>query len=597
MAPAKKKNKFSGIEKNRKKNKPNESNSASVESKRNNSADNKKRKQPDKKGQQQTKKNRQKSDNQQSKKQKHHNYRKTKQQQQRKQQKKPKQQQERTQKSQDKKIPQKKKVEKILKVSPKIILSKNERRDEYLSQFITRIENFINQKLFIEDGSRMIVAVSGGVDSAVLLDSLMVLTETHHYNLTVAHYNHNLRGSSSDRDEEFVKNLAKKYDLQFISSRGKVKQYSEKHSLSVEHSARILRYMFLERTARKQGTSIIATAHNLDDSAETFLLNLIRGSGLTGLSGIPPKRGIGRNVTVIRPLIEFKKTELLEYAKKRNLKWQEDETNVMLNYTRNRIRHELIPGLQKNFNPSIIDTINRSARLINGADKFISGHVKDILPDIVIDKQSDRFSVKISLLRTFDDFFQGEIIQAALDKHLQIKFLSMNSIDRILKLQESSVGAVHEIQKQVVAIKERNKIIFARKNSIHRCNMIINKNGEFDTGKYKLRLTEVSKRSIRYKRDPNVEFLDMDKIPMLMTLRNWTPGDSFNPLGLNGTMKVSDFLTNIKVSSLERQNVLVLASKNDIIWVCGRRISENYKIEKNTKRVVKAEFIEKKENN
>ena len=158
-----------------------------------------------------------------------------------------------------------------------------------------------------------------------------------------------------------LRRLCAEYNIPLYTANGRVKQYAEKNSVSIEMAARFLRYSFFERTTRNIKADYMATAHTADDSAETFIMNLLRGSGLTGLSGISSRRPFIKDVMLIRPLLTMKKADLIKYAKKRKLEWHEDETNSLMQYTRNKVRHELLPGLAKDYNPAIIDVINRSA--------------------------------------------------------------------------------------------------------------------------------------------------------------------------------------------------------------------------------------------
>jgi tRNA(Ile)-lysidine synthase len=474
----------------------------------------------------------------------------------------------------------------------KSILSHDQKSEPFLKDFYSRLKNYLENTLYIEDKSEILIAVSGGIDSVVLLDAMCVLSEKHNYKLIVAHFNHSLRGKASNEDEIFVRHLAENYKLPFHHSKGKVKQFAEKNSNSIEQAARILRYLFFERTARSIHSSLVATAHTADDSAETFLMNLIRGTGLTGLSGIPEKRPLSKNVSIIRPFLFLKKQDLKEYARLRNLSWREDESNSLLNFTRNKIRHELLPKLVNDFSPAIVDIINRTSKLFNGADEFIDEYVKNAVSDILTDKGSDRFSINIPLLQTFSEFIQGEIIQSALNKHFQMQPLSLQTIDRILDLQNSPVGSICEIMKQAIVLRDRQQLIFSRTRQENKCNMLIERTGVFKAGRFRLTLSEVNKKKVKFALDPKIEYFDMDLLPIMLTLRNWRDGDTFQPLGMAGTVKVSDYLTNEKIPLIDKPNVLVLSTKSDIVWICGKRASDKFKVTESTKKYIKAVFEE-----
>lgn len=478
-------------------------------------------------------------------------------------------------------------------ISENILLTAEQSEEPYFIKFYQVIERFFETELFLESGAGLVAAVSGGVDSVVMLDTLANLAKKKRFRIAIAHFNHNLRGEESYEDEKFVSNLAKMYNIPYFTASSKVADYAQKNSLSIEAAARQLRYRFFEKTARTIKANFVITAHTADDSAETFLINLLRGSGLTGLSGIPSKRRLIKDVSIVRPLISCKKKDLLEYAKMRSLEWREDSTNQQINFLRNRIRHELLPLLEKDFSPSVISLINRTSKLICGADDFVTSHIVNMLEYLIVDKSNDRFSVKLPLLLTHSEFIQGEALQYAISKHFQMPPLSMNIIDRVLDLHRSPVGAICELAPNIMAVRDREVLIIARKPSAMNISEAIKKTGVYEIGGYKLILSEVELKDVQFNSDPNIEYFDYDLLPKALYLRSWQAGDSFKPLGSSGSIKVGDFLTNNKISLLDRQNILVLATKQSIIWVCGMRISDKFKITKTTARAIKAEFEKK----
>ncbi len=470
-------------------------------------------------------------------------------------------------------------------------LSNNPKNNPIFLKFVQKIEHFLINDMLIDGTSKIVLAVSGGVDSMTLLDVMAILAEKYQFKLAVAHFNHNLRGADSNKDLEFVKNEAKEYGLPFYCASGKVKKYAEKNSISIETAARILRYNFFERVSRNFNADFVATAHTANDSVETFFINLFRGSGLTGLCGIPFRRQFIKDVLLIRPLIDFKKSQLIEYANIRNIKWREDSSNSLLEYTRNKVRLDLIPKLENDFNPSIVDVINRTTKLIQSADKIIHSYVKKHLSDVIENVSPDSFYINIPIFSTFDKFVQGEMIQTAFLKYFRLTPPTLAKIDRILDLIDSETGAFFEITKSITVAKDRNYLVFFKNFEKKDVNLIISKIGTHTINGYKINLQEVNKRQVKLSNSPNEEYLDFDLVPSLLYVRNWKEGDSFQPLGMQGTMKISDFLTNQKISFLERSKVLVLCSKNDIIWIIGKRINDKYKITEGTKRFLKIELI------
>ncbi len=463
--------------------------------------------------------------------------------------------------------------------------------DPPVRSFLKAIEKYIHNDLFVDKNASILICVSGGVDSVTLLDVLAVLSVTYCFKLYIAHFNHQLRGKNSEEDKAFVKELAKSYGIPFFSESANVAQYVEKNSLSIEQAARSLRYKFFERIAVRHKANLVAIAHSLDDSAETFLINLFRGSGLTGLSGIPSRRKFVKDTYLIRPFLKHKKSEIIRYARKRNLEWREDESNKSDDFTRNRVRNDLLPKLQKDFTPAIIEILNRTARHLNGADSFISEYVSDRLQYLVVDKTSDRFAVKLPLLGTYNEFIQGEIIQAALSKYYRLPIQSFNVIDRIIGLNKSPVGAICEVGDNIIVLRDRQLLIFSRKRDTFDFDEVIDTTGKFGIGRMKLILEEVGRKDVIFTDNPNVEYFDMEFMPRKLQLRTWRKGDIFKPIGMDGSVKISDLLTNLKIPLIDKQDVLVLSDRIDIFWVCGQRMGEKYKISGKSKKVLRAEYV------
>lgn len=469
-------------------------------------------------------------------------------------------------------------------------------KDSYINGILQKVAHYIRTELFLDNGTKIVLGVSGGIDSVAMLDILHLLTESFQFQLVVAHYNHNLRGKNSDEDEKFVKELSEQYGLEFYHSKGRVRQYAQKNSLSIEQSARVLRYLFFQRVAIASESPFIATAHTRDDVAETFLMNLIRGSGLTGLSSIPPRRSLNKKITVVRPIIILYKEELIEYCNKRGLNWREDESNVMLNYTRNRIRHILLPLIKEQFNPNIIDVLNRTSKLLASADIMIQEYIERYIQNLIEVFDSNTVGLKLQLLRTYNEFLQGEIINNLLNKYFQLPYINQNIIQSLCNLIDNSVGAIFWLNSKLFAVRDRDFLIFARKKDVEKVNVLIEKTGKYQINNKIIHLKKMNKKNIKFDNNPNIEYFDYDLIPHTLTIRNWQSGDSFIPLGMDGSVKISDFLTNIKISPLDKPKVLVLVAKDEIMWVMGYRISDKYKVTDNTENILKVEIVEIKKN-
>ncbi|OGU90889.1 MAG: tRNA lysidine(34) synthetase TilS [Ignavibacteria bacterium RIFOXYA2_FULL_35_10] len=487
----------------------------------------------------------------------------------------------------------------------KVDIEKPDKKED--SQFtdilIKRVENFLFNELYIEDGDRILIAVSGGVDSVTLLDIMYRLSKFHNFKIFPVHFNHKLRGKQSDEDEKFTKKISTSYRLEFFSGTGDVRQYASKNSLSIEHSARILRYNFLERAAQHFNCSMVATAHTLDDMTETFFLNLLRGTGLTGLCGIPKKRYLTKKIFLIRPLINISKYDLKTYAGQRGIKWREDETNLLMNFTRNKIRGKLLPFIKNEFEPSINDKIYRTTKLLTGADRFVSEYIDSFVDKITFNKTTEGFSIKLSMFNNLDEFIQGELLQHLITTKYHQPALPMNLIDRIKNMADSNIGTIVDISKDLYALRDRNSLIIGKrkKNLVNMIEIekptvvdaptVVGAHGEYEIEGNKIILSEVKKKSVRLVESGSIEFLDFDLLPSRLIIRRWQKGDTFIPLGMKGKMKISDFLINNKISLIDKQDILLLTTGKDIIWVCGLRIDDRFKITVKTTRYLRAELI------
>lgn len=472
-------------------------------------------------------------------------------------------------------------------IPPAKQLTKQQLESEFLTNFLNKVEEYLKQQAYIEPGGKILIAVSGGVDSIVMMDAIAILANRLRFSFYVAHFNHKLRGLSADNDETLVRITSREYNVQYYASSGNVKQYSSKNSLSIEQAARLLRYNFFERTARNLGVDIVATAHTEDDLVETFFINLFRGSGLTGLSSMPSKRKFVKNVSLVRPFLQFSKKELYEYAKIRALKWNEDETNSLLNYTRNKVRHDLIPKLLNEYTPALIEIISRTTELMQGADEVIKDIVSKSILNVIDEANNERYSLRINMLLTFNKFMQGELIQHAWNKYFRLQPMPLSTIDRILDLTDSQTGSICEISSGYYVLRDRNNLIFVKRVKDISTTLIIEKPGEYKIGKYKLEITEVNPNQVVFNNDKNVEYISADLMYPFAEIRNKREGDNFHPLGAPGEMKLSDFLTNEKVSLIDKPNILVLTNKIDILWVLGHRISEKCRVNKSEKKIYK----------
>ncbi len=466
---------------------------------------------------------------------------------------------------------------------------------EELLEMVARVERFMNHELNVFPEATILLGVSGGVDSMVMLDIFAYLSHKYDFSIHVGHCNHHLRGEDSHEDERLVKRVTHKYGLYYHHTSLKVQEFATKHKNSVEQAARTLRYHFFEKMAKTTVSHFVATAHTADDSAETFLLNLLRGSGLTGLAGIPARRELSKRVHVIRPMLPLLKSEVIQYATLRGLEWREDASNKSLLYTRNKIRLQLLPTLREQFSPAIVETINRTARLLLGADEIVNERAETLISMMVRSVGKSAVAISIPHFESANDFLKGEIIQKILKEKFQTLPVSMHTIDRIIGLATGAENAMCSVTPALDALRDRQEIILRKKNAVEVVNLQIPKTGKFTTDTFTLSMKELTKKDVKFSDNPNIEFFDADLMPLWLNIRSWQDGDRIQPLGMAGSMTVGDFLTNEKVELLDKERTLVLCAGTEVIWICGRRASDKFKVTPATKRIICAEYFSKVE--
>lgn len=471
------------------------------------------------------------------------------------------------------------------------LLSPLQKIDSYYRGIFSSVDSFITRELFVDSNVRLLLAVSGGIDSIVMLDIMANLAVDKNFELVIAHYDHQLR-EESHKDSEFVKRVAKKYNIEFVIEKGDVESYAKQNKLSLEEAARKKRYQFFEKVAREKQVNFVATAHNANDSTETFFINLFRGSGLTGLGGIPQKRGFYKNINIIRPIIIFNRKEIENYAEKRKLRWREDETNKDNSFVRNKIRNHLLPILEDEYVKDLYNVINRSARMINAADRFIYTRIKPSLDDVIVRNGKGFIILDLRRLNLFEDFIKRELIAMSLNKYMNIYDISYNKLMGLADLFHSQSGKEFIINENIIAHKDRNELVIFKKDIFKKFTSKLNLNTSVDLYGEQLTTKSISRKvDIILTDNPNIEYVSKQKLNGALEIRPVTDGDRFKPIGMMGrSMKISDYLVNNKVDFLTRKRALVLTNNGEIVWLIGHRVSEEYKLSENARTAIKLEY-------
>ncbi len=417
----------------------------------------------------------------------------------------------------------------------------------------------------------MIAAVSGGADSVALLHLLVRLREKWHYQLVVAHIHHGLRETAT-RDAELVRQLAAKFDCVFEWKLVNVREAAQASGESLETAARRLRYQQLLDIAKTCDAPLIATAHHQNDQAETVLDRLMRGAGVQGLAGILPTRKI-HGVTVIRPLLQATKKELLEYLKQHSLVHEEDETNTLLDYRRNRIRHELIPYLEANFNPSIVSTLAHEAEIIRAenewmaqmSEKFVASHVKCSQRWAKYEREPF-FSLPLALQRRV-----VKLVLEYIDDELQFGFEEVEAVRLFLihghGRRTLKGGFQLVVQQAILEITSNESSEYAQ--AIRWTPTTVDGASFFSIRGLKW-LVESSVREIpvEFSRTRWDAWFLLEDLPNL-TIRGWREGDRIKPLGMDGSKLVSDVFIDHKVKREWRRIYPVFAIGQEVVWIPG----------------------------
>jgi len=455
-----------------------------------------------------------------------------------------------------------------------------------MSKIEQNIIQFISKQELLEKGDKLLIALSGGPDSLFALHFFLKFKSKFGIEISAMHVNHLLRGDESDQDEIFCDSFCKDLNINFTSLKVDVKGYADNNNQSIEESARNLRYQKLSENASKINATKIVTAHNLEDNTETVLLNLFRGTGLKGAGGIPIRRD-----NIIRPFLSTTKKDILNYLDSNKIEYRIDSSNLENDFTRNYLRNEIIPKIKENINSRIDNNILKFSEIISQSEKAIHEYADEIRKKIITKSES---GIEISNLITIEKYENvfPTVIKLGLENEFQ-KVFTFDDISKIKSIFSLQVGSKVELSNNVVAIKEREFLsLYLSENHLN--------NETITYEKFELKLDEnikignklisaelIDKSVTEYSKSEDVEFINGDSISFPLSIRSWEDGDRFNPIGLKGTKKISDFLTEAKVSSKEKKEQLVLLNQDKIIWLVGHRIDESVKINEESNRIIK----------
>ena len=494
-----------------------------------------------------------------------------------------------------------------------------------MTDLLQRIDQSIQNRQLLKRSQKVLVAVSGGLDSMALLHLLYALSVKHRWKLTIAHFNHQLRGRSSNADEQLVRKMAAALKLPIVAGRANVRKFAQKSGLSIEMAARKLRHDFFARAAMERKIGVVALAHHADDQVELFFLRVLRGAGGEGLAGMKWRSPspVNSKIKLVRPLLGVTKDELRDFARQNNIHFREDKTNTQLNALRNRIRNELLPLLREKYQSALTKTVLRLMEIVGAEADEIGETAKQWLKincrsrgneaQIKSEKRKAQASPKAMPRRAksgkletphppslrFDAASVVSYSFAGLPVAVQRRVLQLQlaelgvapDFELIEQLRESpgkfvSVSFSLSIARDADGKLDCKKHVTTGFNLNESSVKLAGRAGdvEFDGVRFGWRLA-AGKNFARPRNRKACEFFDANRVGDKIILRHWRPGDRFQPIGLKSAAKLQDLFTNAKVPRARRHDLIVAeAASGEIFWVEGLRMGELFKLSPLTRR-------------
>ena len=451
----------------------------------------------------------------------------------------------------------------------------------------SQVKSTIERYKMILPGDTILAGVSGGADSVALLHLLNRLKEELRFKLYAGHLNHMFRGEEAEGDARLVESLAQQWSIPLVNESINVPEYLRKHGLSPQAGAREVRYLFFEKNAGIIGANRVALGHHADDQAETVLLNLIRGSGISGLGGIPPVRE-GR---YIRPLLDTRREQIELYCKAFGIPYRMDSSNLKMVYLRNRIRLELIPLLEGKYNPAVVKSLNRLAGIARDEDEYMDSVARAAFGDVVQYREAGRVMISIEKIESLPPAIRRRIIRMACMEVAGFGGMpSFDHVEAVWELAESQVhqgkldlpGGLRLLKRyrflEIITEKEGRQVPFYRHKLQIPGSTVIPEIGRVMVS----RVLEVSQAGDPRQYCDQEALLDLDSIRGTVLVRKRMEGDSFYPLGMKGRAKLKNIFIDLKVPREDRDAIPIVTCGNDIVWVAGFRPDRRFIVTETT---------------
>jgi tRNA(Ile)-lysidine synthase len=444
------------------------------------------------------------------------------------------------------------------------------RENSLLLEMLSKLREHLDDNLPFLKEKKLLLAVSGGLDSMVLVHLLQQLD----FAISIAHCNFNLRGNESDGDEDLITTYAKKNNLPFFVTHFDTALFASDNKLSIQVAARQLRYLCFDELLRENDLDHLLTAHHLDDSLETFLINFTRGTGLEGLTGIPQQNG-----KIVRPLLPFTRNEILAYAEENDIQWREDSSNASDKYLRNKLRHDIVPIL-KALNPSFANSFLQTLENLQQAQSLVEDASMLIYKQVVSEKDGQKH-FNIAQLKRLPNY------KAYLYQWL-VSF-GFTAWEDIYALADGQSGK-YILSGKFRLLKDREVLILGPAPSED--NLVFEITEQQQIIEEPIKLSLAITRSVNDNATKKIIFVDNQLIKYPLFLRRWQEGDYFCPIGMNGLKKkVSKYFKDEKFSLTEKENTWLLCSGSAIIWITGHRADERFKVTETTNTILKIELL------
>lgn len=458
--------------------------------------------------------------------------------------------------------------------------------------FEEAITNTIKRLNLLEKHESFLVAVSGGPDSVACLNLLASLKEEWAWSFRAIHLNHLIRASEADKDEYFVGEMAKKLNCPFFSKRVDVQALTREEGFSIEDAARRCRLEFFMEAARQFNVKKIVLAHTRDDQAETVLLRLLRGTGLRGLTAMQPRMEY-ENITLVRPLLEVGRDDILEYLKAKNLAYRVDPSNYSLRFSRNRVRHELIPELEKSYNPQVREHLRRLAETLSVDFNFIETEARSVFKRVIKKETPDQITLNRQLFSSLHEALQFRVLGYVLRQIHSDRELDFIHWQAMKEKIRNRGGFFVSLSQKVEMGAERDEIIVRTRDlpSVSFEDMLnLGQSAAVKESGLVFSCTELKGHlSPAEAKERSIAIFDLDRIKFPLKIRSRKEGDRFKPLGQRKDKKLKDFLIDRKVPSYDKDKIPIICSGDKIIWVFGVEISEDFKIARHTRRILRIE--------